>query len=77
MKAYIDFAIIIVFFTGTITFYCLYEGWHILDSAVFVTATITTVGFGYNVPSDDASRGFTIFTMIFGILAVFSSFTVK
>eukprot|EP00428_Durinskia_dybowskii_P085735 CAMPEP_0170426418 /NCGR_PEP_ID=MMETSP0117_2-20130122/38647_1 /TAXON_ID=400756 /ORGANISM="Durinskia baltica, Strain CSIRO CS-38" /LENGTH=78 /DNA_ID=CAMNT_0010685485 /DNA_START=32 /DNA_END=264 /DNA_ORIENTATION=+ len=32
---------------------------------------MTTVGFGYHTPSDDRSRIFTIFAMIFGIFVIF------
>ena len=33
----------------------------------------TSLGFGYNIPSSKSSQLFTIFSMFFGILVVFSS----
>jgi uncharacterized membrane protein YidH (DUF202 family) len=73
-KRYIPTAlIVVVFLIGTTIFYIYYENWSILDSILFVVSAITTVGFGYNSPSDDGSRIFTIFVILFGILFVVSS----
>ncbi|RYH28970.1 two pore domain potassium channel family protein [archaeon] len=48
------------------------EGWHFGRSLSFTVVTITTVGYGYHTPSNDASRLFTIFYIIFGIIYVFA-----
>lgn len=39
---------------------------------MFLQANLTFVGFGFNVPTDDGSRIFTIFVILFGILYVLS-----
>lgn len=68
----LDIIVIVAFCTVTITFYCLYEDWAGANSTLFVFTTMASVGFGYSTPTDDWSRLFTIFVMIFGVLVVFT-----
>jgi len=57
-----------------VIFYCLYEDWTFINSWYFITVTITTVGYGVIVPSDELSRTFLVFyimvSMFFVALAI-------
>ncbi len=48
-------------------FYHNVEGWSILDSVYFVTATFTTIGYGDHVPVTAWGKIFTIFISWIGI----------
>ena len=56
-------AIIVV---GSI-FYCIEEGWGIIDSIYFCVVTIATVGYGDFSPTNALSKMFTITLAISGI----------
>ncbi len=73
LDAIVVVAVDAIFIVGSASFYVFYEGWTFLDSMILVMTTITTTGFGYSAPTDDYSRLFTIFVMLFGILYVLSS----
>ena len=62
--------IIIYYFIG-IGYYTNVEGWTQVDTAYFITATVSTVGYGYFHPTTDPSRIFTCFYAIAGIFLVF------
>jgi len=57
-----------------VIFYCLYEDWTLVNSWYFITVTITSVGYGVIVPSDELSRTFLVFyimvSMFFVALAI-------
>ncbi len=63
---------IIGYFVVGICFYVNYEGWTVFDSLYFTVVTISTVGYGDESPSDDNSRLFTIFYLLFGIYIIFN-----
>ena len=42
------------------------EGWSCLDAFYFSVMTVTTVGYGDLHPTNDASKIFTIFVVLFG-----------
>ena len=52
-------------------FYCnVYQGWSTIDSVFFLSGTMTTVGYGDQVPTTKASKIFTIFWVLFGVCVV-------
>lgn len=64
---------ITLFFGMSVLFYHVREGWDVADCVLFVIITITTVGYGTIHPTSEDSRVFTIFLMITGVVAVFST----
>ena len=63
---------------GAITYhYLMHLSW--VDAFYFSTVTLATVGYGDIVPTDDISKIFTIFYMLFGvgIIAAFASVMVR
>eukprot|EP01038_Epipyxis_sp_PR26KG_P007294 gene7294-9937_t len=66
------FVVVFLFFLSGILFYKHYEGWGWFKSLHFTVVTISTVGYGYEYPSDDLSRLFTIFFIFIGIFVIFS-----
>lgn len=69
IAAYISF--VCLYFVSVCVFYGEYEHWTRIEVLFFVIQTITTVGYGYPHPTDDASRLFTIFFILIGIFVVF------
>lgn len=51
---------------GTLIFYYL-EDWTLVESFYFTVATLTTVGYGDFVPSNDISRIFTALYILSGV----------
>ena len=43
-EGYLGLSIILSFIVLSVVFYCLYEGWPVIDSVYFVIFSITTVG---------------------------------
>lgn len=64
-----------LFFLVGCSYYHHVEGWSVGTCIMFTFVTISTVGYGYQYPTTDGSRIFTIFYMIIGIYFVF--FTVS
>lgn len=52
-----------------------YEGWSVLDSVYFITATLTTVGYGDIHPTNQSSQLFTAFYILIGLSFVFTVIT--
>lgn len=63
------FSVIIYYLIG-IAWYKKYEHWTELDSAYFITVSVSTVGYGFLHPTTDQSRIFTCFYDIIGIFLV-------
>jgi hypothetical protein len=55
-----------------IAYYKNAENWGVLDSVLFVLVTVNTVGYGNLHPTSSASRVFTIFLMVLGVIVVFA-----
>ena len=66
----IFFGVILYFIVGCIV-YNYFEGWDTIAAFKFSFVTMSTVGYGYLIPSSDNCRIFTIFYMLFGIYFVF------
>jgi len=64
------FVLIILYIIGTL-FYHTFEGWNYIDSVYFITATITTIGYGDFVPKTDIGKIFTILLAFTGISLAF------
>ena len=62
---------IFLYFTIGCIVYNYFEGWDIITALNFSFVTISTVGYGYESPTSDNSRIFTIFYMLFGIYFIF------
>mmetsp|Transcript_23763 Transcript_23763/g.30948 ORF Transcript_23763/g.30948 Transcript_23763/m.30948 type:complete len:393 (+) Transcript_23763:24-1202(+) len=56
-------------------FYMPYEGLNFTKTIYFLTQTITTVGYGDVVPTDNVSRIVTCIFMVFGVITVAASFS--
>ncbi|MCK4318964.1 two pore domain potassium channel family protein [Candidatus Micrarchaeota archaeon] len=65
----IFFALVLlaIIYTGGTVFYHTVEGWDWLDSIYFMTATVTTVGYGDIIPFTREGKLFTIFFTWIGI----------
>lgn len=55
--------------TGTIAYHLL-EDWSVTDSLYFSVIAVTTVGFGDLATSTDASKLFTVLSVLWGIAIV-------
>lgn len=75
VKAGVQFFLFFLFFLIGCLYYSHVEGWSVGTCIMFTIVTISTVGYGYQYPTTNNSRVFTIFYMIFGIYFVF--FTVS
>ena len=60
----------LIYFVGIFVFHIV-EGWSFLDSAYFVTATVTTIGYGDIVPKTDTGK---LLTIVFAWLGVSTAF---
>jgi hypothetical protein len=65
--------ICVCYFVVGVEVYHMWEGWSRSECFYFITVSTTTVGYGDFFPSDDRSRIFTTFYVIFGILVVLNS----
>lgn len=63
--------LILVLYAISIFFYNKFEGWSYLDSAYFITMSITTIGYGDFIPKTDEGKIFTIFLAFIGISLAF------
>ena len=60
----------IVWYGLGVLFFCLYEDWTFIDSWYFITVTITSVGYGVIVPSDQLSRTVTVFYILASVFLI-------
>eukprot|EP01038_Epipyxis_sp_PR26KG_P008268 gene8268-11191_t len=49
------------------------EKWSFLDSMFFIIVTISTVGYGYQSPTNAGSKLFTVFMMFAGVIIIYTS----
>ncbi len=63
--------LILALYAISMFFYHKFEGWGYLDAAYFITASITTIGYGDFVPKTDEGKLFTIFLSFVGISLAF------
>jgi len=59
---------------GTVAYHYL-EGWSWTSSLYFTVVTMSTVGYGDLHPTNDGTRLFTIFFILFGVTIAVSSIT--
>ncbi len=59
------------YITTGFVFYWYYEHWDPFQTLYFTVVTSATVGYGYDYPTSDSSRLFTIFYAIIGVYVVF------
>lgn len=60
---------------GGTAFYCLVEGWSVVDSLYFCAMSLATVGFGDLVPETDVAKLFTVVYVLSGIGILVAFFT--
>ena len=63
-------AVCSIYFYERAIFYHYTENWSVLDCVYFITVTLLTVGYGDVVPTNDGTRLFTIFMIIFGLIFI-------
>ena len=74
-KFLVAITIFLVLLLGGVFIYSSIEGWGYIDSAYFIVATVTTLGYGDIVPQTDIGKIFTMFFSFFGIAMAFYFFT--
>jgi hypothetical protein len=62
--------IFISYYAVGIAYYSQAEGWEVVDCIYFTTVTVSTVGYGFFHPSNDDTRLFTVFFIIYGLFFV-------
>ena len=67
----VRFVCTVLYFTVGCIAYNYLEGWDTVTALNFSFVTISTVGYGYQSPTNDSSRIFTIFYLLFGIYFIF------
>ncbi|MBU0586729.1 potassium channel family protein [Candidatus Micrarchaeota archaeon] len=66
-KLYFAILLVVIFFSIGVYTYEIVEGWDMLTSIYFISATMTTVGYGDVVPHTELGRMATIIFMWLGI----------
>jgi len=66
-----NLAVLATFYSVAVVFYHSVEGWSVLDCFYFLNVTIFTVGYGDFYPTNDHSKIFTVFVILFGLAFVF------
>lgn len=64
--------VVVFYILCTLIFTYGLEGWSVLDCVYFLTATISTVGYGDYAATTDRARVFTIFIILVGLVYIFS-----
>mmetsp|Transcript_19060 Transcript_19060/g.35522 ORF Transcript_19060/g.35522 Transcript_19060/m.35522 type:complete len:650 (-) Transcript_19060:61-2010(-) len=63
---------IVLFYVVGVVVYSYLESWSVSDTVYFITISITTVGFGDLVPTNDISKLFTMLYVLLGLVVIFS-----
>lgn len=61
-----------VYYGIGVLYYTTYEKWTVIESFYFITATITTCGYGFFHPTTNSAKIFTIFYMFIGLIIIFT-----
>lgn len=72
-KHWFSFTKILIFvsyYAVGVVYYSQTEGWGITDCIYFTTVTVSTVGYGYFHPTNDDTKLFTVFFIIYGLFFV-------
>lgn len=72
IPAWVALLVIFAWYALSATFYVVSEKWTLRDTMYFLSATITTVGYGDVVPTTDGAKLFTIFIIISMIVIISS-----
>jgi len=67
----IAFIVFFLLYAVSIAFYHYQEGWGYIDSAYFIMATVTTIGYGDFVPHTELGKIYTIILAFTGISLAF------
>lgn len=71
-NGYFKLTIAMIFFSLSIVYYKKAEQWNAVDCVLFVIVSASTVGYGNIHPTNESSRVYTIFLMIFGAFVVYA-----
>lgn len=67
--------LVLFYVVGCCVYSVLEPEMNLTQAIYFITVTITTVGYGYFHPSNDASKIFTIFYILIGLVIIMTMFT--
>lgn len=67
VRLFVALSLIVVFLAFGTVFFQYAEDWSYVDSFYFSASTVTTVGFGDLVPTNDTTKLVTAFYSIFGV----------
>lgn len=63
--------VVILLIVAAALFFCLYEGFTVVNAIYFSVVTLSTVGYGDITPSTESGRWFSIFWIGVGVIALF------
>ena len=61
---------VVLYYAAGIAFYYYYLDWGILQTAYFITVSVTTIGYGDFAPTDITSKIVTVFYLLAGLVLV-------
>jgi len=62
-----------IYYIVGIVYYSNTEGWEIVECIYFITVSFSTIGYGQYAPTQESSRIFTSFYVVFGIFCVLTA----
>ena len=62
--------IFVSYYAVGVIYYSQTDGWDVTDCIYFTTVTVSTVGYGYFHPTNDNTKLFTVFFIIYGLFFV-------
>jgi hypothetical protein len=69
-SAFWNILYIVVYFFGGMHYYMYMQGWTAIDSFYFICITITTTGYGDEVPTTESSRAFSVVINLMIIVSI-------